>query len=218
MSIWPNVRVRNASLCGNAATIVAQLLRYYSRSYLHKGPLIAMPLIDACIPAGALSSGAEATLIEELTSILIGHEGLGPANERTRSSTWVFLHRPVTYRAGIPTTTPLYRILPTVPEGQYTDAAREGLVRDGTAAIARAEGKADFDEVASRVWSSRLKCSTVVGAAAVLSGVCPKSWNISAATRDRNSGAWRSSARGQAQEGLCRIAGGPRFWRSRPSL
>lgn len=32
-----------------------------SRSYLHKGPLIAVPMIDACDPAGASSSDAEAT-------------------------------------------------------------------------------------------------------------------------------------------------------------
>ncbi|MEW6644850.1 MAG: Tautomerase enzyme [Pseudomonadota bacterium] len=110
-----------------------------------------MPMIDAYIPEGALGAEAEARLMEELTTILIGHEGLDPANPRTRSSTWVLLHRVTTYQAGVRSKAPLYRVVPTVPEGQYTDEARAGLVRDVTAAIARAEG-GDPAEVATRVW------------------------------------------------------------------
>jgi len=110
-----------------------------------------MPMIDAYIPEGALGAEAEARLMAELTTILIGHEGLDPANPRTLSSTWVLLHRVTTYQAGVRSTAPLYRVVPTVPEGQYTDEARAGLVRDVTAAIARAEG-GDAAEVATRVW------------------------------------------------------------------
>jgi phenylpyruvate tautomerase PptA (4-oxalocrotonate tautomerase family) len=110
-----------------------------------------MPMIDAFIPSGALDSGAEAHLMEELTEILIRHEGLDPTSERVRSVTWIFVHRPTVYLAGSAAPFPVYRITPTVPEGQYTDEARAGLVREVTEAVARAEGK-PFAETAPRVW------------------------------------------------------------------
>lgn len=110
-----------------------------------------MPMIDAYIPDKALTPEAEATLFVELTDILIRHEGLDPTNERIRGVTWLFLHRPTIYRAGIHVTQPIYRITPTVPEGQYTDEARRSLVRQVTEAIARAEGTT-LDAVGGRVW------------------------------------------------------------------
>ncbi|WP_300303215.1 hypothetical protein [Ferrovibrio sp.] len=110
-----------------------------------------MPMIDAYIPENALTPEAEARLFEELTDILIRHEGMDPANERIRGVTWLFLHRPTIFRAGVPTTQPIYRIVPSVPEGQYTDAARQGLVRQVTEAVARAEG-APVEAVGGRVW------------------------------------------------------------------
>lgn len=110
-----------------------------------------MPMIDAYIPEGALSANAEANLFRELTDILIRHEGLDPTNQRIRDVTWIFLHRPVAYRAGELAKAPVYRITPTVPEGQYTDELRAGLIKEVTDAIARAEG-APTKEVASRVW------------------------------------------------------------------
>jgi phenylpyruvate tautomerase PptA (4-oxalocrotonate tautomerase family) len=110
-----------------------------------------MPMIDAFIPEGALNPTAEARLMEELTDILIRHEGLDPTNQRIRDVTWIFLHHPTIFRAGSPAPAPLYRVTPTVPEGQYDDAARAGLVREVTQAVARAEG-GNFEEVSSRVW------------------------------------------------------------------
>lgn len=110
-----------------------------------------MPMIDAFIPEGALDPRAEARLMEELTEILIRHEGLDPANARIRDVTWIFLHRPKVFRAGSPASAPVYRVAPTVPEGQYNDAARAGLVREVTEAVARAEGGL-FKEVSARVW------------------------------------------------------------------
>jgi phenylpyruvate tautomerase PptA (4-oxalocrotonate tautomerase family) len=111
-----------------------------------------MPMIDAYIPEGALTSQAETRLIEELTNILIRHEGFDPTNERIRNVTWLFLHRPTkVYRAGALAPAPIYRITPTVPEGQYTDEARASLVKEVTAAIARAEGR-EVQELHSRVW------------------------------------------------------------------
>jgi phenylpyruvate tautomerase PptA (4-oxalocrotonate tautomerase family) len=113
--------------------------------------LRVMPMIDAYIPEGALEQKAEAQLLRDLTEILIRLEGFDPANERARSVTWTFLHRPNVFVAGLPATKPRYRIVTTVPEGQYNDERRSGVVREVTEAIARAEG-APFDEVRLRVW------------------------------------------------------------------
>ncbi|MCW7536948.1 Tautomerase enzyme [Aquabacterium sp. A7-Y] len=111
-----------------------------------------MPMIDVYIPNGALTPQSEATLMRELTDILIRHEGMDPSNPQIRDVTWIFVHRPAQiYRSGAPAPAPIYRITPTVPEGQYTDEARAGLVRDVTAAVARAEGSS-VAEVGARVW------------------------------------------------------------------
>jgi phenylpyruvate tautomerase PptA (4-oxalocrotonate tautomerase family) len=111
-----------------------------------------MPMIDVFIPEGALEARAEAQLMRELTDILIRHEGFDPANERIRDVTWIFVHRPAAiYRAGAPAPAPIYRITPTVPEGQYTDEARAGLIKEATAAVARAEGVTP-QEAGVRTW------------------------------------------------------------------
>jgi len=110
-----------------------------------------MPMIDACIPEGALTPEAEAKLFEELTNILIRLEGLDPANERARAASWIFVHRPRVYVAGAAAATPRYRFIPVVPEGQYDDARRAAVVREVTEAVSRAEGR-PLDEVGTRVW------------------------------------------------------------------
>lgn len=69
-----------------------------------------------------------------------------------QSVTVVFLHRPAAvFVAGAPSQKPRYRIVPSVPEGQYTDASRKALVKDVTAAVVRAEGS-NVEDVAPRVW------------------------------------------------------------------
>ncbi|MGY3487460.1 phenylpyruvate tautomerase PptA (4-oxalocrotonate tautomerase family) [Bradyrhizobium sp. USDA 4011] len=111
-----------------------------------------MPMIDVTIPEGALKPAAEARLIKELGDILIGHEGFDPANKVAQSVTVVFLHRPAAvYVAGAPSPSPRYRIVPTVPEGQYTEASRAALVKEVTAAVVRADG-GSYEDVAPRVW------------------------------------------------------------------
>ncbi|MGX1347611.1 phenylpyruvate tautomerase PptA (4-oxalocrotonate tautomerase family) [Bradyrhizobium elkanii] len=111
-----------------------------------------MPMIDVTIPEGALKPEAEARLIKELGDILIGHEGFDPANKVAQGVTVVFLHRPAAvYVAGAPSPSPRYRIVPTVPEGQYTEASRAALVKDVTDAVVRAAG-GSFDDVAPQVW------------------------------------------------------------------
>lgn len=111
-----------------------------------------MPMVDAFILEGALAPEAEAKLMSELTDILIRHEGLDPSNERIRDVTWIFVHRPAkVYRAGKRAAAPIYRITPTVPEGQYSGEARASLVKEVTEAIARAE-RVNVKEVGGRVW------------------------------------------------------------------
>ncbi|MDB4991408.1 MAG: Tautomerase enzyme [Myxococcaceae bacterium] len=108
-------------------------------------------MIDVCIPEGALAPDAEARLMCELTEILLRHEGLDPASERALGVSLIFLLRPTVYVAGAPASAPRYRVIPTVPEGQYGRGARGSLVHDVTAAFARAEGRSVTD-VAARVW------------------------------------------------------------------
>ena len=111
-----------------------------------------MPMIDVTIPEGALKPEAEERLMKEITDILIRAEGYSADNKVAQSVTWLFLHRPAAlYNAGARTDTPRYRIVPSVPEGQYTDAARESLVKEVTAAVVRAVG-GKFEDVARQVW------------------------------------------------------------------
>jgi phenylpyruvate tautomerase PptA (4-oxalocrotonate tautomerase family) len=111
-----------------------------------------MPMIDALWPAEALSPEAEARLVKELTDILIKAEGYDPANPIAQAVTVFHLHRPAAiYVGGERSNVMRYRIIPSAPEGQYTDESRSALVEAVTAAVARAEGR-PFEEVSPRVW------------------------------------------------------------------
>ena len=111
-----------------------------------------MSMIDALIPENALTLEAEARLLKEMTDILIRAEGYESDHEIARRVSFLFLRRSAAiFVGGVPSASPRYRVIPSVPEGQYTDAARETLVREITAAIARAEG-VTFEEIAPRVW------------------------------------------------------------------
>jgi phenylpyruvate tautomerase PptA (4-oxalocrotonate tautomerase family) len=109
-------------------------------------------MIDVTIPEGALKPDAEEHLMRELTDILIAHEGFDVGNEVAQSVTVLFLHRPAAvYVAGRRSLSPRYRIVPTVPEGQYTDASRRSLVKAVTEAVVRADG-GKYQDVAPLVW------------------------------------------------------------------
>jgi phenylpyruvate tautomerase PptA (4-oxalocrotonate tautomerase family) len=111
-----------------------------------------MPMLDAYIPEGALDPDAEAELLSNLTDILLRNEGADPTNPVVRSIAWVFLHRPAAvYVAGEPASEPRYRIVASVPEGQFDDERREAMVREVTEAVLDAErGVRDRDPM--RVW------------------------------------------------------------------
>ena len=111
-----------------------------------------MPLLDAYIPAGALSPDAERDLMAKLTDLLIQNEGADPTNETVRSIAWVFVHRPETvYVAGKPAEAPRYRFVTSVPEGQFNPDRRQAMVTDITDAVLDAEqGAHERDPM--RVW------------------------------------------------------------------
>src|SRR5258706_5983935 len=111
-----------------------------------------MPMIDVLIPEGALEPKAEAQLMKELTDILLKHEGFEATNQRAKDVTFLFVHRPAAvYVAGVRSPTPRYRVIPTVPEGQYSNESRKALVKDVTEAVVRADG-GKYEDVAPRVW------------------------------------------------------------------
>ena len=111
-----------------------------------------MPLLDAYIPADALSPDAERDLMAKLTDLLIQNEGADPTNETVRSIAWVFVHRPETvYVAGKPAEAPRYRFVTSVPEGQFNPERRQAMVTDITEAVLDAEqGAHERDPM--RVW------------------------------------------------------------------
>ena len=111
-----------------------------------------MPMLDAYIPAGALSPAAEEQLLADLTDLLITHEGADPSNPQVRSIAWLFVHRPeAVFVAGARASTPRYRFIASVPEGQYDPERREAMVSSITEAVLDAEAGA-YERDPARVW------------------------------------------------------------------
>jgi phenylpyruvate tautomerase PptA (4-oxalocrotonate tautomerase family) len=111
-----------------------------------------MPMLDITIPENALSPQAEKTRLAHLTELLLVHERADPKNIMARSIAKAFLHRPAqVFVAGAPATAPHYRVVASVPEGQYDDARRSAMVAAVTEAILDAEeGARPRDPM--RVW------------------------------------------------------------------
>ncbi len=111
-----------------------------------------MPMLDAYIPAGALSPEAEERLLADLTDVLIVNEGADPTNPQVRSIAWLFVHRPeAVYVAGTPASAPHYRFIASVPEGQYEPERRQAMAHDITEAVLDAEQGA-YERDPGRVW------------------------------------------------------------------
>jgi phenylpyruvate tautomerase PptA (4-oxalocrotonate tautomerase family) len=111
-----------------------------------------MPMLDAYIPAGALSPASEEKLLADLTDLLITNEGADPSNPQVRSIAWLFVHRPeAVYVAGAPASAPRYRFIASVPEGQYDPERREAMVHSITEAVLDAEQGA-YGRDPMRVW------------------------------------------------------------------
>jgi phenylpyruvate tautomerase PptA (4-oxalocrotonate tautomerase family) len=109
-------------------------------------------MLDAYIPQGALTPAAEEQLLADLTDILITNEGADPANPQVRSIAWLFVHRPeAVFVAGARASSPRYRFIASVPEGQYNAERRQEMVRTITDAVLDAEGGA-YERDPARVW------------------------------------------------------------------
>ncbi len=111
-----------------------------------------MPMLDAYIPQGALAPDAERELLAQLTDILLTHEGADPTDPAARSIAKLWLHRPeVLCVAGEPPEFPHYRIVASVPEGQFDDERRAAMVAAVTDAVLDAE-QDRYPRDAARVW------------------------------------------------------------------
>lgn len=111
-----------------------------------------MPMLDAFIPQGALGPEAERKLLADLTDILLRNEGADPANPAARSIAWVFVHRPAAvYVAGEPAGAPRYRVVASVPEGQFDPGRQQKMVAEVTEAVLDAEDGA-YERDPRRVW------------------------------------------------------------------
>lgn len=110
-----------------------------------------MPMIDATIAANALSPEAEAQLFKEVTDTVVRIEIGQVDNAKAQAATWLFVHRPDLYVGGKTATTPRYRFVISVPEGQFDPDRRQQMIAGVTAAVARAENR-PLDDVAGRVW------------------------------------------------------------------
>jgi phenylpyruvate tautomerase PptA (4-oxalocrotonate tautomerase family) len=111
-----------------------------------------MPMLDAYIPEGALPAAAEQALLATLTDVLLEHEGADPTNPAARALAKVWLHRPAAVlHAGEQPAAPHYRVIASVPEGQFDDERRAAMVAAVTEAILDAEG-GSYDRDPNRIW------------------------------------------------------------------
>jgi phenylpyruvate tautomerase PptA (4-oxalocrotonate tautomerase family) len=110
-----------------------------------------MPMLDAYIPAGALTPEAGRRLLGTRTDLLIEHDGADPNNEKFRSLAWVFVHRHEMYVAGAPAEARHYRFVCLVPEGQYDENRRAAVTKAMTKALVEAEG-GKWPNPDARVW------------------------------------------------------------------
>ena len=111
-----------------------------------------MPMLDAYIPAGALSPVAERALISQLTDLLLQHEGADPTDPRARAIAWVFVHRPAdVFVAGDRADEPRFHSSRRCHRRPVRRRAPPAIVRDITDAVLRAEnGSHPYDP--NRVW------------------------------------------------------------------
>jgi phenylpyruvate tautomerase PptA (4-oxalocrotonate tautomerase family) len=82
---------------------------------------------------------------------VVKHEIGDSTNERGQNAAWIFIHRPQVFVAGMPATSPRYRFIVSVPEGQFDNERRQAVTAEITEAVAKAENK-PVEEVSGRVW------------------------------------------------------------------
>jgi len=111
-----------------------------------------MPMLDAYIPEGALLADVEKKLLSTLTDVLLEHEGADPTNPAARALAKAWLHRPaLLLHAGEEPESPHYKVVASVPQGQFDDERRASMVAAMTAAILDAE-EGRYDRDSTRIW------------------------------------------------------------------
>jgi phenylpyruvate tautomerase PptA (4-oxalocrotonate tautomerase family) len=101
-----------------------------------------MPMIDLICPAGALSESAKTDLMQTLWRACLRWEAL-PETPATASIAWVYLdERPAANISvgGVQPATPVYRAHVSVMAGFMEQFRIDGLVREVTEAILKADG------------------------------------------------------------------------------
>jgi phenylpyruvate tautomerase PptA (4-oxalocrotonate tautomerase family) len=114
-----------------------------------------MPMIDLTVPPGALSEEHKATLVEELTNLIVkweeGTQARATATRPGPSST-----KPTASRSpagcGPPARRPLYRVIVSIPKGSLNDDRKAGLVADVTETIMETERREPWKHDPHRVW------------------------------------------------------------------
>jgi phenylpyruvate tautomerase PptA (4-oxalocrotonate tautomerase family) len=109
-------------------------------------------MMDIDLPGDVHNEAGERALLATLTDTLIRWEGADPKNARVQGPAWIFVHRGTdVYVAGKPVTAPHYRVRVSVPQGQFDDERRAGMVAAVTDAILDAEG-GRFERDPKRIW------------------------------------------------------------------
>jgi phenylpyruvate tautomerase PptA (4-oxalocrotonate tautomerase family) len=101
-----------------------------------------MPMIDLVYPAGALTESAKSELLRTLWRTCLRWEAL-PETPATASIAWVYLdERPPAHISvgGVQPARPVYRAHVSVMEGFMEQTRIDGLVREVTDAILKADG------------------------------------------------------------------------------
>jgi phenylpyruvate tautomerase PptA (4-oxalocrotonate tautomerase family) len=112
-----------------------------------------MPLIDVIYPEGALDRSAREQLLADLWSTALRWEAI-EATDASRSIAWVYLdERPAHHISvgGSPLTQPVYRIEVHVMAGFMDQGGTDGMVRELTDLVLKADGS-DGDGTGARVF------------------------------------------------------------------
>jgi phenylpyruvate tautomerase PptA (4-oxalocrotonate tautomerase family) len=113
-----------------------------------------MPWINVTLPSGALEKDQQEWLMAHLTKALMFWEKVPNTPEARRfMKGWVYEVSPRhDYVAGLPADRPSYFVEVRIPSGRLDPLAKQGIQRDFTTLILRAEGGPDTVERARRIW------------------------------------------------------------------
>jgi phenylpyruvate tautomerase PptA (4-oxalocrotonate tautomerase family) len=114
-----------------------------------------MPWINLTIPAGALDPAQQDWVMSQLTNALMFWENVPDTpSARLFMKGWIYEVRPgADYVAGVPAQgAASYFVEVRIPVGRLDLLAKQGIHRDFTRILMRAEGAAETSENSRRVW------------------------------------------------------------------